>query len=117
MPGCAGTPRAEPSRSPHPTVRATSTSCCARGRQPVSDAGEFATRDPANADGFSVADAPPDPLNGLVERAKDDPGLPFKSDMLTALVELRRTDRATFETLRGRLRRVGVRVTVLDAAM
>lgn len=96
----------------------------------MSDAGEPADRDlagyPADeafsdattaAERYTVADAPPDPLNGLAERAKDDPGLPFKPDMLAALVELRRADRATFETLRGRLRRAGVRVMLLDVAM
>ena len=111
MLGCAGTPKAEPSRSPHPMARATSTTCCVRGRLAMSDADEFADRDPADeppneatsdaavgSDGFTVTDTPPDPLDGLAERVKNDPGAPFKPDVLAALTQLRRTDRAAFET-------------------
>ena len=67
--------------------------------------------------GFTITDAPPDPLDHLVERAKDDPGLPFTGPIRAALMELRRADRAAFETLRSRLKSIGVRVTSLDGAM
>ncbi len=56
-----------------------------------------------------------DPLAGLVERATDDPGAPFKPDILIALAELRAEDRPAFEALRARLKSVKVRVTALDA--
>jgi hypothetical protein len=70
-----------------------------------------------DAKGFTVIDAPPNPLDRLVERAKDDPGLPFTGPIRAALTELRRADRAAFETLRSRLKYIGVRVTALDGAM
>jgi hypothetical protein len=96
----------------------------------LSDASEFADRDPADEpanqaasrpatgpEGFTVADTPPDPLDGLAERAASDSGAPFKPDVLAALGDLRRTDRAAFETLRGRLKKAGVRVAALDNAI
>ncbi len=70
-----------------------------------------------DAKGFTVIDVPPNPLDRLVERAKDDPGLPFTGPIRSALTELRRADRAAFETLRSRLKYIGVRVTALDGAM
>jgi hypothetical protein len=69
------------------------------------------------ADGFTVADTPPDPLDRLAERAKADPGAPFAPDVIEALVELRRRDRAASEKLRARLKQAGVRVAELDAVM
>jgi hypothetical protein len=68
----------------------------------------------SDADGFTFVDAPPDPLDGLAEWAKDDPGAPFKPEALAALVHLRRADRAAFETVRGQLKQAGVRVAALD---
>ncbi|WP_287787807.1 hypothetical protein [Acidiphilium sp.] len=56
-----------------------------------------------------------DPLAGLVERATDDPGAPFKPDVLIALAELRAEDRAAFEALRATLKAAKIRVTALDA--
>src|SRR3954451_21498900 len=48
MPGCDGAPKAVRSRSPHQTTRATSTTCCARGRLVMS-----------NATGFTIKNTPP----------------------------------------------------------
>ena len=42
-----------------------------------------------------------DPLAGLVEKTAEDPGAPFAPDVLASLADLRRTDRAAFETLRA----------------
>ena len=96
----------------------------------MSDAGEFADREPADvppneatsdtaagSEGYSVADTPSAPLDRLAERVKDDPGAPFKPDALAALVHLCQTDRGAFENLRGQLKQAGVRVTALDKAM
>jgi hypothetical protein len=58
-----------------------------------------------------------DPLAGLVERAKADPSVPFAVETLHRLGVLQVEDRAGFEALRGKLKRVGVRVTVLDQAI
>lgn len=71
----------------------------------------------SDGDGFTVTDAPLHPLDGLAERAKDNAGAPFKPDVLAALADLRRTDRAAFETLRSQLKQAGVRVTALDGAI
>jgi hypothetical protein len=83
----------------------------------MSDVGDAAGKIADEANSFTVADTPPDPLADLAERAKSDPGAPFKPDALTALKDLRRTDRPAFETLRKRFREAGVRVTVLDEAI
>ncbi len=71
----------------------------------------------SDAASFTIADTPPDPLDGLAARAASDPGAPFKPDALAALAHLRRADQAAFETLRDQLKEAGVRVTKLDAAM
>ena len=41
-----------------------------------------------------------DPLEGLVERVKDDPGAPFAPDVLERLCALKKEDNHAFETLR-----------------
>ncbi len=56
-------------------------------------------------------------LVGLVEKTAADPGAPFAPEILASLADLRRTDRAAFETLRAELERVGCRVTALDDAL
>jgi hypothetical protein len=58
-----------------------------------------------------------DPLDGLVDRAKTDPGVPFAAEILHGLSALQVADRPAFEVLRGKLKRVGVRVAVLDKAI
>ena len=63
---------------------------------------------------FTMADAPPDPLADLAERAKADPAVAFSDDVIEALAELRAEDRGRFEAIRVSLKRAGVRVTALD---
>src|SRR5262249_42352732 len=58
-----------------------------------------------------------DPLEGLVEKTKIDPGASFMPEVLAALAALKRDDRAAFETLRAQLKAAGCRVTALDEAL
>jgi hypothetical protein len=58
-----------------------------------------------------------DPLEGLVERTKLDPGAAFMPEVLERLAEFKRDDRAAFELLRAQLKTAGCRVTALDEAM
>ena len=72
--------------------------------------------DGAKPDVEDVVDAA-DPLAGLVEKTAADPGAPFAPEILAALADLRKADRAAFETLRAGLKRTGCRVTALDDAL
>jgi hypothetical protein len=56
-------------------------------------------------------------LAGLVEKAAQDPGAPFAPEVLARLVQLKKGDRAGFESLRARLKQCGVRVAALDPAI
>ncbi|PWJ13802.1 hypothetical protein [Jannaschia seohaensis] len=56
-------------------------------------------------------------LDGLVDRAAEDPGAPFAPDVLKCLIALKTENRAGFEDLRFRLKKAGCRVTALDEAM
>ena len=58
-----------------------------------------------------------DPLDELVQRTAADPGAPFEPDTLGCLAELKKSDRAAFEALRAKLKKVGCRVTALDEAI
>lgn len=58
-----------------------------------------------------------DPLDGLVERTATDAGTAFAPEALERLAALRRDDRAAFEALRAKLKKVGCRVTALDDAI
>src|SRR5262245_31066091 len=58
-----------------------------------------------------------DPLEGLVERTKLDPGAPFMPEVLECLAALKKNDSAAFETLRAQLKTAGCRVTELDKAL
>ena len=58
-----------------------------------------------------------DPLAGLVEKTAEDPGAPFAPDVIRGLLDLKRNDRAAFETLRAQLKRHGCRVGALDEAL
>jgi len=58
-----------------------------------------------------------DPLAGIVETTKTDPGAPFSPDALVQLATLKRNDRAVFEVLRAHLKEAGCRVTALDEAI
>jgi hypothetical protein len=69
------------------------------------------------ADAIDAAEEIRDPLDGLVEKTTTDPGAPFMPDALEALCALKNDNRATFETLRSRLKDAGCRVSVLDGAI
>ena len=58
-----------------------------------------------------------DPLDGLADRAANDPGAPFAPEVLVRLCELKSEDRPAFEGLRARLKKAGCRVTALDEAI
>jgi hypothetical protein len=58
-----------------------------------------------------------DPLEGLVEKTKNDPGAPFTPEVLARLATLKRDDRAAFEKLRAQLKDAGCRVMELDKAL
>ena len=58
-----------------------------------------------------------DPLDNIVKKAKKDSGEAFEPEILEALSILKKQSRAEFETLRQKLKKVGVRVTELDKAM
>ena len=57
-----------------------------------------------------------DPLEGLVEKTRIDPGAPFTPEVLAHLAALKKDDRAAFEKLRAQLKD-GCRVTALDEAL
>ncbi len=59
-----------------------------------------------------------DPLENLVERAKQNPGEVFKPEVLGALIELRTFDRPAFEDFREALKKVkSVRIGEVDKAL
>jgi hypothetical protein len=58
-----------------------------------------------------------DPLEGLVEKTRIDPGAPFTAEVLERLAALKKDDRAVFETLRSQLKSAGCRVMALDEAL
>ena len=58
-----------------------------------------------------------DPLEGLVEKTRIDPGAPFTPEVLERLAALKKDDRAAFERLRAQLKAAGCRVTALDEAL
>ena len=76
-----------------------------------------ATEEMQIADIIEAAEEVTDPLDNLVERTADDPGIPFQPDVLARLSELKRQDQAAFERLRAQLKSAGCRVTELDDAI
>lgn len=56
-----------------------------------------------------------DRLERIVERAKDDPGEAYQPDVLEALADLMENDFPAWVTLRAKLKRVGVGVTMLES--
>jgi len=58
-----------------------------------------------------------DPIKDLVARTTDDPGWPFRPEVLERLVTLKKDCRASFEALRAQLKKAGCRVTALDEAI
>ena len=69
------------------------------------------------ADVIDGAEEIRDPLDGLVERTKADPGAPFAPEVLERLAALKKEDCAAFEALRAQLKSAGCRVTALDKAI
>lgn len=69
------------------------------------------------ANAIETAEEIRDPLDGLVEKASTDPGLPFVPEVLERLTALKKDNRAAFEVLRAQLKKVGCRVTILDEAI
>src|SRR6266542_1701517 len=63
------------------------------------------------------AESVSDPLEKLVEKAKTDPGVAFKPDVLACLADLEKEDFAQFHQLRSELKKVGVPVAKLDKAI
>jgi hypothetical protein len=62
----------------------------------------------------TVAEGGQEACDELVKQTEADPGAPFAPDILRDLAALKLADRAVFESLRTRLKKVGVRVTELD---
>jgi putative DNA primase/helicase len=58
-----------------------------------------------------------DPLDNLVAECKKDSGKAFETETLQALSLLKKQSKSEFESLRQKLKKVGVRVTELDKAM
>jgi hypothetical protein len=69
------------------------------------------------AEAIEAAEEICDPLDDLVARSGDNPGLVFTSEILKRLSELRKNDRAAFESLRAKLKNAGCRITALDEAI
>src|SRR6516225_9477149 len=58
-----------------------------------------------------------DPLEGLIEKTRTDPGAAFQAAVLQRLIALKKDDRAAFEVLRAELKSAGCRMTALDEAI
>jgi hypothetical protein len=82
-------------------------------------AAEIAVDANENPVAAAIADAEEilDPLEGLAERVIDDPGAPFEPETMEAIVALKKSDRAAFETLRKSLKDAGCRMTGFDEAL
>jgi hypothetical protein len=66
---------------------------------------------------IDTAEVVRDPLEGLVERTKTDPGAAFVPPVLQRLVSLKKEDRAAFEVLRAELKDAGCRMSAFDEAI
>lgn len=66
---------------------------------------------------FEEAEEFIDPLKRLIQEAAEDPGVPFRPEVLARLRQLQAEDRARFEKLRAELKKVGCRVAELDRAL
>ena len=77
------------------------------------------TNEPENliAAAIDAAEDIRDPLEGLVEKIANDPGVAFVPEVLERLAALKKEDRAAFEALRAQLKKAGCRVTALDEAI
>ena len=65
---------------------------------------------------IDTAEVVRNPLEGLVERTKTDPGAAFVPPVVERLVLLKKENRAEFEVLRAELKTAGCRMTALDEA-
>ena len=66
---------------------------------------------------ISKAQPVKNPLKELVQRTESDPGAPFEPEMIEIIAELRQNDLAEFFRLRSKLKRRGVSLRALDAAI
>ncbi len=66
---------------------------------------------------ISNAEEIPNPLLDLAERTIENPGAPFEQETMDAIVALKKSDRAAFETLRKSLKDAGCRMTGFDEAL
>jgi hypothetical protein len=66
---------------------------------------------------ISKAQPVQDPLKELVQKTESDPGAPFEPEMIQLIAELRQNDLAEFFRLRSKLKRRGVSLRALDAAI
>ena len=78
---------------------------------------EHSTAEETITESIDGAEEVRDPLEGLVEKTKIDPGVPFMPEVLERLAALKKDDRAAFEKLRAQLKVAGCRVTALDDAL
>lgn len=58
-----------------------------------------------------------DPLENLIERSSQDVGEAYKPEVLSALLSLKKEDLPSYMTLRGRLKKAGIGITMLDEAL
>src|SRR5689334_21886256 len=63
---------------------------------------------------IEAAEVVTDPLEALLEQAKTDPGAPFEAEMIGYLAALRRDDPASYQRVRGKLRKLGISIRELD---
>jgi hypothetical protein len=77
---------------------------------------EHSTAEETITESIDGAEEVRDPLEGLVEKTRIDPGTPFTPEVLERLAALKKDDRAAFEKLRTQLKDV-CRVTALDDAL
>lgn len=58
-----------------------------------------------------------DPLENLIERCRQDVGEAYKPEVLSSLLSLKKEDLPSFMTLRGKLKKEGIGVTMLEEAL
>ena len=114
VPG-AGSGKAGACASPVRRREWISTTCWWRERD--NDRRRNNTAEETIAETIDGAEEVRDPLEGLVEKTKIDPGAPFMPEVLERLAALKKDDRAAFEKLRAQLKAAGCRMTALDEAL
>ena len=77
---------------------------------------EIRTAEETITEAIDGAEEVRDPLEGLVEKTRRDPGAPFTPEVLERLAALKQDNRAAFEKLRAELKAI-CRVTALDKAL